>query len=437
MFCEAELIKLRLHAEIEYLLFLSHNGLLPKCTKAHSASLRALVTNFSDKTALAIKDIERTTKHDVKAVEYYLTSELVKLKSPLSSYVHLCLTSEDINSIAYGIQLQVGLQSVVLPALRAGLAQLRDLAAVSADAVMPARTHEQVAIPTTMGKELANFGVRLMEELQILENLPVSAKLTGAVGTFAAHQTTFPDADWLALSSAFCASLGLKPELFTTQIVPADSSARIFASLVRCNQILLDCSQDLWRYCGDGYFNQKIAPGQVGSSTMPHKSNPIDFENAEGNLGLATSLLQHLGTKLAVSRLQRDLSDSTVKRSIGTAIGYCVLAYQSFVRGLKTLEANPAVMTADLADSYEMLAEPIQVLLRLHGDVQGYQKLQQLAHGKKLSREDLQSWINQLNVEESLRTQLLELKPETYVGLAPQLTQLGIARVSEYLQGVS
>jgi len=433
VFSESALIARRVQVEVSYILWLSQLGLIPALTQKTARQVTDIAKNFSLTDAETIKKIEQTTHHDVKAVEYFLTQKLIVLKSPIASCVHLGLTSEDTNALAVGLCLKAGLQTGLLPKLRQVLTALADLGYQTADLPLLARTHGQPAVPTTLGKEILVFADRLRTELQVLEQLEVEGKLTGAVGNFNAHQIIWPNADWLKLSAEFITSLGLKPQLVTTQILPAESYSRIFSSLVRINGILLDLTQDIWRYISDGCLIQKPISGQVGSSTMPHKVNPIDFENAEGNLGLATNLLQHFIIKLPISRLQRDLSDSTVKRNFGVAFGYSELAYDSLLVGLKKLQPNHEYLAAELEAHWEVVTEGYQVLLRATGDTQGYQKLQQLVQGKIVTKALLHSWVKNLTVTSDLKTQLLALTPQNYIGLATQIAHRTYQTIIQYL----
>jgi adenylosuccinate lyase len=352
-------------------------------------------------------------------------------------FIHLGLTSEDTNSLALGLMLKESIDEVIVSQLREVLSQLTTLAVTTKDAVLLARTHGQPAIPTTMGKEIMVFAVRLFEELQLLTSLPIEAKLSGAVGTFAAQTTAFPKADWESLSQRFITQLGLTPATLTTQIVSAEAYSRIFASIARINSILLDLDQDIWRYISDGYFVQQKSKNQVGSSTMPHKVNPIDFENSEGNLGLSNALLNFFIQKLPISRLQRDLSDSTVKRSIGSALGYAYLGYSSLLKGLGKITLEPRRLQEELKAHSEVVTEGFQVLLRAHGEQRGYEKLQAFSQGKKITTKNITEFIDSLDVSQTLKDELRAITPQTYIGLASKLVETHTARINTYLKGHS
>lgn len=435
LFSEFALIKQRVHVEISYLIFMSEVGCFPALTEAQKKQLLGISTRFSLTDAEAVKEIEKNTHHDVKAVEYFVRQKLTELELPLVEYVHLALTSEDVNSLAYSLMIQDCQRNVLVPRLRALLRQLSDLAESSSTTPMLARTHGQEAVPTTVGKELAVFAIRLLTELEELEGIQIEAKLTGAVGNFNAHVVAFPKQDWFVLSDQFVSSFDLKPSLDTTQILPTESYSRLFSNLVRINSILLDLNQDIWRYISDHAFGQKVAEGQVGSSTMPQKVNPIDFENSEGNLGLANSLLMFFIQKLPISRLQRDLSDSTVKRSIGTAFGYCHLAYTSLQKGLQKITVNEPKLKADLDSHWEVLAEAFQVILRVEGDEAGYEKLKTFSQGKQLAKADITAFVESLSISAAGKQKLLQLTPHTYLGLAPQITHRAVQRINRYLKG--
>lgn len=435
LFSEFALMKQRVHVEVAYLIFMSEAGCFPGLTPSHKDQLVNISTNFSLSDAETVKQIEQTTRHDVKAVEYFIRQKIADLSIPLAEYVHLALTSEDVNSLAYSLMIQDCQRQVLLPSLCELLRQLSELAESTAETPMLAKTHGQVAVPTTVGKELAVFAIRLLTELEELEGIQIEAKLTGAVGNFNAHVVAFPKQDWLALSDQFVRSFNLKPSLDTTQILPTESYSRLFSSLVRINSILLDLNQDIWRYISDHVFGQKVADGQVGSSTMPQKVNPIDFENSEGNLGLANSLLMFFIQKLPISRLQRDLSDSTVKRSIGTAFGYCHLAYTSLHKGLLKITVNEQKLTADLESHWEVLAEAFQVILRIEGDEAGYEKLKTFTQGKQMTKADITAFVESLSISAAGKQKLLELAPHTYLGLAPQITHRAVQRINRYLKG--
>jgi len=436
LFSEEHLIKTRLVVEIEYLLFLAQQACIPRFTAANEQRIRGFVSDFSIQDAALVKEYEKKSKHDVKAVEYFLRDRMKAIKIPGSEYIHLGLTSEDVNSLAYSLLITEG-KSVLVTTLRQVLQLLTKMAEVNASVPMMARTHGQEAVPTTVGKELVVFGMRLFRELLIVDSQHVEAKLTGAVGNFNAHTVAFPNKNWIEASQKFVSSLGLKPNIITTQIVPAESYLELFSSLIRINGILLDLNQDIWRYISDHSFGQKVESEQVGSSTMPQKINPIDFENSEGNLGLANALLLFFIQKLPVSRLQRDLSDSTVKRSIGTAFGYCHLAYLSLLKGLPKLTVNTYKLDQELSDHWEVLAEALQVVLRVEGDEGAYEKLRVFSQGKQLTQKDVQEFIEDLTLSSETKARLLALRPETYIGLAPELTAHAVQSINAYLKGVT
>ncbi len=426
-FSEAALWRYRVRVEVEYLLFLSRS---PRITFVapldgqQSGALRNLYRQFSMNDAAAIYQWDRKVNHDVKAVEYWLRERLSGMG--LSDYqeaIHWALTSEDVNNLSYALMVQEARDLVLLPALGEVLSLLRDLQLDLADAPLLARTHGQPATPTTMGKEIAVFAARLNRALGQLTTTSLTGKLNGATGTFAAHQVAAPDVDWIRFSSAFVKFLGLEPTLLTTQIEPHDSLAELGDALRRTNTILVDLAQDIWRYISDGLFGQSSVAGEVGSSTMPHKVNPIDFENAEGNLLLANALLEFFGRKLPISRLQRDLSDSTVLRNLGVAFGHSLFGYRRLLRGLRKLAFNAEQARSELIAHPEVLTEAIQTILRREHFPEPYEAMKQLARGKQITLADLHAFINQLDVRPEVRDELLALRPETYYGLAPELAR--------------
>jgi adenylosuccinate lyase len=411
-------IKYRVQVEIKYLMYFTSHILHKSLDQK---SLIALINNFDEQDVLKIKEIEKITKHDVKAIEYYLRE-----KTDLSSYIHFGLTSEDVNNIAYSLMLKDGLQQVIIPELHELSALLIHLSEKYKNASMLARTHGQPAVPTTMGKEIFVFAKRLQDELEFLTNLPIEAKLNGAVGNYNALIAAYPNVDWIYISSDFIKSLGLKQNLYTTQILPSDNYIKIFQSIHLINAILLGFSQDLWRYISDGYFIQKVNENEVGSSTMPQKVNPIDFENAEGNLGFANAMLDFFTNKLPISRLQRDLSDSTVKRNFGVALGHALLAYKSCIAGLNKLEFNQQFADKDLDAHWEIITEGIQTILRSHDDSQAYEKLKTFSRGKQLNQDMIKRFVNSLEISEEMKQKLLQITPHSYLGLASQLVSKGI-----------
>lgn len=436
----------RVQVEVTWFLALSQAGLaeFPPLGRAARAHLLGLVVQFSSADALAIKDIEKTTNHDVKAVEYWIRRQF---ESPqldaqtraelarVSEFVHFACTSEDINNASHALQLQAAREQVLLPALNALVQRLRELAHRYAAQPMLSRTHGQAASPTTVGKEMANFAARLQKACTQIEDLKILAKMNGAVGNYNAHLSAWPDFDWESFSRSVVESpasidpdatrigLGLRFQPYSIQIEPHDYMAELFDAVARANTILIDLARDIWGYISLGYFKQHLQAGEIGSSTMPHKVNPIDFENAEGNLGLANALLRHLSEKLPISRWQRDLTDSTVLRNMGVALGYALLAYQSLGVGLDKLELKPEALAADLDSAWEVLAEPIQTVMRRYGVPEAYEQLKALTRGKTVSAADLQALIGGLDIPAAARQRLLALTPATYTGLAEALAR--------------
>jgi adenylosuccinate lyase len=392
--------------------------------------LLGLVKNFSEADALSIKEIEKTTNHDVKAVEYWIKSKFEarpELRAA-SEFVHFACTSEDINNTSHALQLKGARDQIILPALDALTAKLREMAHAYADVAMLSRTHGQIASPTTVGKEIANVVVRLAAARAKVASIPLLGKINGAVGNYNAHLSAWPDFDWEAFSRKVVETpeplgLGLQFQPYSTQIEPHDYMAELFDAVARTNTILVDWSRDIWGYISLGYFKQRLREGEVGSSTMPHKVNPIDFENAEGNLGLANALLRHLSEKLPISRWQRDLTDSTVLRNMGVALGYAALAYHSMGIGLAKLELNQEALAADLDAAWEVLAEPIQTVMRRFGLQGAYEKLKDVTRGKTVSAADLHALIRSLEIPKAEKDRLLALTPATYIGKAAELAR--------------
>ena len=392
--------------------------------------LLGLVKNFCEADALAIKTIEKTTNHDVKAVEYWIKSKFEARPELLaaSEFVHFACTSEDINNTSHALQLKSSREMAVLPALDKLIAQLREMAHRYADQPMLSRTHGQTASPTTVGKELANVVVRLATTREKIADIKLMAKMNGAVGNFNAHLAAWPDFDWEAFSKSVIETpeplgLGLTFQAYSIQIEPHDYMAELFDAIARTNTILIDLSRDIWGYVSVGYFKQRLKEGEIGSSTMPHKVNPIDFENAEGNLGLANALLRHMSDKLPISRWQRDLTDSTVLRNMGVALGYAVLAYHSLLTGLNKLELNEEALDDDLDASWEVLAEPIQTVMRRYGVQGAYEKLKEVTRGKTVKPEDLHGLIRSLEIPDAEKERLLVMTPASYVGMAAALAK--------------
>ncbi len=392
--------------------------------------LLGLVKQFSEADGEAIKAIEKTTNHDVKAVEYWIKSKFDARPELLAAgeFVHFGCTSEDINNTSHALQLKAGREQVLLPALDTVIAKLRDMAHAHADVAMLSRTHGQTASPTTVGKEVANVVVRLVAARDRIANIKLLAKMNGAVGNYNAHLSAWPDYDWEAFSQRVIETpeplgLGLTFQPYSIQIEPHDYMAELFDAVARTNTILVDWSRDVWGYVSLGYFKQKLRAGEVGSSTMPHKVNPIDFENAEGNLGLSNALLRHMSEKLPISRWQRDLTDSTVLRNMGVALGYAVLAYQSLLQGLNKLELNEAAVAKDLDLAWEVLAEPIQTVMRRYGLPKPYEQLKDFTRGAPMTRELMQGFIAELAIPQPEKQRLLAMTPGSYVGWAAQLAR--------------
>ena len=394
------------------------------------AELQRLVSHFSRDDALAIKAIEKTTNHDVKAVEYWLKSRLQAHPelAAAGEFVHFACTSEDINNTSHALQLKSSRDQVLLPALDQIIASLRDMAHQYAQVPMLSRTHGQTASPTTVGKEMANVTVRLQAAREKIAAVRILGKMNGAVGNYNAHLSAWPDVDWEAFSRRVVESpepqgLGLSFQPYSTQIEPHDYMAELFDAVARANTILIDLARDIWGYVSLGYFKQRLKAGEIGSSTMPHKVNPIDFENAEGNLGLANALLRHLSEKLPISRWQRDLTDSTVLRNLGVALGHAVLAYRSLSQGLGKLELNEEALAADLDAAWEVLAEPIQTVMRRYGVPGAYEKLKEVTRGKSVTAEALHGLIRDLPIPEAEKQRLLALSPASYTGQAAELAR--------------
>jgi len=423
---EAGFMRCRVQVEISWLIALSEAGLpeLRPFSADARARLVALWETFTDADALSIKAIEAVTNHDVKAVEYWIkekTQDLPELVAA-AEFIHFACTSEDINNTAHGLMFSKARDTVLLPELRALRAQLVELAHRHAQVPMLSRTHGQSATPTTLGKEMANVAARLSGALERIADVAVLAKMNGAVGNFNAHLAGYPEIDWQALSRQVVEDkLHLVFNPYTIQIEPHDWMAELFDALARTNTILIDLNRDLWGYISLGYFRQRLKDGEIGSSTMPHKVNPIDFENSEGNLGMANALLRHLAEKLPISRWQRDLTDSTVLRNVGVAFGYTLVAILACARGLSKLEVNTERIAADLEDSWEVLAEPVQTVMRRHGVANPYEQLKALTRGKGISRQALQDFIRGLAIPAPEKERLLALTPATYIGLAAEL----------------
>ncbi|HET7300158.1 MAG TPA: adenylosuccinate lyase [Oleiagrimonas sp.] len=428
IFSEFGLMHRRVHVEIAWLLALGAEpgiGELPPFSDDTAARLHAVDETFSEADGERIKAIEATTNHDVKAVEYFIKERVGNSKDLAGAleFVHFACTSEDINNLSYALMLRDARSDVLLPQWGAVIDMLRRMAHDYANLPMLSRTHGQTASPTTLGKEMANVVARLERQHRQLASLDIMAKINGAVGNYNAHAIAYPDVDWRALSRRFVESLGLTWNAYTTQIEPHDTVAEFCDVVRRANIILIDLARDIWGYISQGYFKQSLKEGEVGSSTMPHKVNPIDFENAEGNFGVANALLDHFANKLPISRWQRDLTDSTVLRGLGTAFGHTLVALASLQKGLGKLQVNPERLAADLDASWEVLAEAIQTVMRRHGLPNPYEQLKALTRGHGMTRESIREFIQSLDLPADAKTRLLELTPATYTGLATHLAR--------------
>lgn len=426
-FSEFGLIKYRVTVEVRWLQQLAATAGIaevPPLSAQANQLLNDIVDNFSLDDALRVKDIERTTNHDVKAVEYLL-KEKVQTNAELSAiseFIHFACTSEDINNLSHGLMLSEARDTVLLPQCDALLDAIKQLAEQHKTVPMMARTHGQPASPTTLGKEMANVYMRLKRQREQIANVEILGKLNGAVGNYNAHLSAYPELDWHAISEQFVTSLGLSWNAFTTQIEPHDYIAELFDAIARFNTILLDFDRDVWGYIALGHFKQRTIAGEIGSSTMPHKVNPIDFENSEGNLGIANALFNHLSAKLPVSRWQRDLTDSTVLRNLGMGFGYTLIAYQATLKGISKLEVNAANLLSELDANWELLAEPVQTVMRKYGIEQPYEKLKELTRGKRINQADLHLFIDKLELPQQVKEQLKQLTPANYIGAAIQIT---------------
>jgi adenylosuccinate lyase len=427
-FSEYGLIRNRVRVEIEWLRALAADAAIGECPAFSDATiteLKQIISGFSVADAGAIKAIEARTNHDVKAMEYWLKERLAGNAEVMrvSEFIHFGCTSEDINNVSHALMLKDAVAGSLLPELDRVIGRLRELAHQLADLPMLARTHGQPATPTTLGKEMANIAARLMRTRSTISGVSLTAKFNGAVGNYNAHLSAYPDVDWEAFNRRFIESLGLEFNPYTIQIEPHDAMAELFDAMARTNTILLDADRDLWQYISLGYFKQKLKAGEIGSSTMPHKVNPIDFENSEGNLGLANAVLRHLAEKLPISRLQRDLTDSTVLRNMGVAFGYTLLAFDSTLRGLNKLEANPQRLAEDLDDAWEVLAEPVQTVMRRFGVPNPYEQLKELTRGKGIEKDALRQFISTLPLPAVDRQRLLDMTPASYIGKAAELAR--------------
>jgi len=422
VFSEFGLIKYRVIVEVRWLQQLAAHPEIaevpPLSTEANDL-LNNLLVNFNEKDAQAIKDIEKTTNHDVKAVEYFIKNQIVSNRElqAISEFVHFACTSEDINNLSHALMLKAG-REVVLVEIDTIINKLHELSQQHAEAPLLSRTHGQTASPSTMGKEFANVVARLRRQRDQIASVEILGKINGAVGNYNAHLSAYPNIDWQNNAKQFVESLGISWNAYTTQIEPHDYIAELFDAMARFNTILVDLDRDIWGYISLGYFKQKVVAGEVGSSTMPHKVNPIDFENSEGNLGLANAIFSHMASKLPVSRWQRDLTDSTVLRNMGVGMGYSLIAYASTLKGLGKLEINLGRLAEDLDNSWEILAEPIQTVMRRYGVEEPYEKLKALTRGQTINRETLDTFIETLDIPESAKADLKQLAPNNYIGNA-------------------
>ncbi len=431
-FSEYGLIRRRLQVEIAWLQALAaepHFAEIPSFSGATAAALEALVRDFSPEQALEVKAIEARTNHDVKALEYWIRETFAARRETFSEalaaaeFIHFACTSEDINNLSHALMLQAARDEILLPALQKIVSALRALAHAHAELPMMARTHGQPATPTTLGKEIANVVWRLERARAGIAAVVLTGKMNGAVGNYNAHLAAYPGFDWEGFARRFVEGLGIEFNPYTIQIEPHDAMAELFDAFARANTILIDLDRDVWGYISLGFFRQKVKAGEVGSSTMPHKVNPIDFENSEGNLGLANTVLRHLAEKLPISRWQRDLTDSTVLRNMGVALGYTLLGYDALLRGLSKLEAVPERLRDDLDANWELLAEPIQTVMRRFGVPEPYEKLKALTRGQRISREQMQAFVAALEIPEAAKAELLRLTPWDYTGKAAELAR--------------
>ena len=427
IFSEFGLIKYRVLVEVRWLQAISMNSQIsevPEFSSESNAVLSSITNNFSLEDAKAIKEIEKTTNHDVKAVEYFLKEKVSAVPElhNASEFIHFACTSEDINNLSHALMLEDG-REVLLSEMRKALNLISDLAKDNADIAMLSRTHGQTASPTTIGKEMANFSYRLMRQIEQLNNVQIMGKFNGAVGNFNAHLSAYPEIDWPHVSKDFIESLGINYSPYSSQIESHDYIAEYFHALNRFNTIMIDFCRDVWGYISLGYFTQKTIEGEIGSSTMPHKVNPIDFENAEGNLGLAIAIGGHFATKLPVSRWQRDLSDSTVLRNLGVGCAHSLISYASITKGILKLEVNESKLMADLNEAWEVLAEPIQTVMRRYGVENPYEKLKSLTRGKTIDAKILVDFISSLDIPQEAKDELLKLTPSNYIGEAIKLAR--------------
>ncbi|WP_303721943.1 adenylosuccinate lyase [Malonomonas rubra] len=427
-FSEYALLKNRVKVEVMWLIALCTEEQITECrslTTEEEQTLRQIVANFTPAEAEKIKKIEAVTNHDVKAVEYYLKEQIEGTSlEELSEFIHFACTSEDINNLSHALMLKDGLAALTPQQLEI-IASIRKLAKEFKNVPMLSRTHGQTASPSTIGKELAVFAARLQKQSEKIAAVELLGKLNGAVGHFNAHMAAYPEVDWVALTKCVIeGELGLKQNLFTTQIEPHDYIAELFDAIARWNTVLNDFNRDIWTYISMAYFGQKTIKGEIGSSTMPHKVNPIDFENSEGNIGLANAIFQHLSAKLPISRLQRDLTDSTVLRNMGVGFGYSMIAYKSTLKGLGKLKLNEHNLAKDLDNAWEVMAEPIQTVMRKAGIEKPYEKLKELTRGQQIDRETIRQFVEGLELNDADKKRLLEMTPANYIGIAPKIVDL-------------
>ena len=421
IFSEYGLIRLRIKVEVRWLASLAAHPQIsevPALSKQAAKALEAIALDFKPADAERVKEIESTTNHDVKAVEYFLKERVAKVKelAAISEFIHFALTSEDINNLAHGLMLCEARKSILVPQMGEVISAIRELAARHAEVPMLSRTHGQPASATTLGKEMANFAFRLERQQQQVSRVELMGKSNGAVGNYNAHLAAYPDIDWAGHAREFVESLGLVWNPCTAQIEPHDYIAELGSAIGRFNTILIDFNRDVWGYISLGYFKQRAISGEVGSSTMPHKVNPIDFENSEGNLGLANAVMDHFAGKLPISRWQRDLSDSTVLRNLGTGIAHAIIAYRSSLKGMSKLEVDPTALAADLDKNWAILSEPIQTVMRRYGIANPYEKLKQLTRGKSIDAETLAAFVDSLEIPDEAKARLRALRPATYLG---------------------
>ncbi|PYF84038.1 MULTISPECIES: adenylosuccinate lyase [Marinomonas] len=420
---EYGLLRMRVIVEVRWLQALAKHPQIievPALSNEASALLDQLAENFSEADAQAIKDIEKTTNHDVKAVEYFIKNKMADNAelAAISEFVHFACTSEDINNLSHALMLREALEEGIAPELKNVINAIEDLAIEHAEQSMLSRTHGQTASPTTVGKEMANVAARLKRQLKQIENVEFLGKINGAVGNYNAHLSAYPDVDWQAHAEAFVTSLGLTWNPYTTQIEPHDYIAELYDAICRFNTILIDFDRDVWGYISMGFFKQKTIAGEIGSSTMPHKVNPIDFENSEGNLGIANAIMGHLSAKLPISRWQRDLTDSTVLRNLGVGLAHSLIAYQATLKGISKLEINAPRLEADLDNAWEVLAEPIQTVMRRYGIESPYEKLKELTRGRTIDQATIEAFVDTLEMPEQAKAELKALTPSTYIGNA-------------------